>query len=208
MRSFIGNDTNYHERSLAMNNQSNTSSLYLYFFTLIFAVFISIPFSHADDDDRREYMGMGYGHMGYGHMGYGHMGYEHIGSHRMGMMGMGYGFLNQLDLSKEQRTTIRNIKKEMRPRKYELKDKVAELTDELHNLYNEDKPNAKKVGEVYKKIFNLKQQQIELSITIKNKIYDVLNKNQKEKLKKLKSSESSYKYYKGMRGRGMNHMMD
>ena len=206
-----------------MNNQSNTPSLFSYFLTLTFAVFISIPFSYADDDDGRKYMGMGYGHMGQGHMGYGrmgqghmgygrmgqgHMGYGHMGSHRMGMMGMGYGFLNSLNLSNEQRTTIRNIHKEMRPQQFALQDKIAELSDELHTLYNEDKPNAKKVGAVYKKIFDLKQQQIELGITIKNKTYDVLNKKQKDKLKELKSSGTDYRSYKGMYGRGMHRMMD
>lgn len=184
-----------------MNNQSNTPSLYSYCLTLTFVVFLSIPFSYADDDDRRQ--GMGYGPMGQGYMGYGHM-----GSRRMGMMGMGYGFLSSLDLSNEQRATIRNIHKEMRSQKFSLQDKIAELSDELHTLYKEDKPNAKKVGAVYKKIFNLKQQQIELGITIKNKTYDVLNKKQKEKLKALKSSGTNYRSYKGMYGRGMHRMMD
>lgn len=179
-----------------MINQSNTSSLLLYLLTLSFAVVISITSSYADEDER-EHMGMGYGHMGYGHMG----------SHRMGMMGMGYGLLNNLDLSNEQRTAIRNIKKEMRPKKFALKDKIDELSDELHTLYNKDKPDAKKVSAVYKKIFDLKQQQIELSITTKNKIYDVLNKQQKDKLKELKSSGAGYKSYEGMHGRGMHHMM-
>ena len=191
-----------------MNNQSNTPSLYSYCLTLTFVVFLSIPFSYADDDDGRQVMGMGYGPMGQGHMGYGRMGYGHMGSHRMGMMGMGYGFFSSLDLSNEQRATIRNIHKEMRSQKFSLKDKIAELSDELHTLYKEDKPNAKKVGAVYKKIFNLKQQQIELGITIKNKTYDVLNKKQKEKLKELKSSGTNYRPYKGMYGRGMHHMMN
>lgn len=182
-----------------MNNQSNTSTLFLYFFTLLFIVFISTPTSYADEDDRCEHMmGKGYGHMGYGHMG----------SHRMGVMGMGHGLINQLDLSGEQRTTIRNIKKEMRTQKFDLEDKIAALRDELHILYNDEKPDAKKVGEIYKKIFNLKQKQIELSITIKNKIYDVLNKKQRDKLKELKSSTSGYKSYERMHGRGMHHMMD
>ena len=184
-----------------MNNQSNIPSLYPFCLTLTFVVFLSIPFSYADDDDRRQ--GMGYGPMGQGHMGYGHM-----GSHRMGMMGMGYGFFSSLDLSNEQRATIRNIHKEMRSQQFSLQDKIAELKDELHTLYKEEKPNAKKVGAVYKKIFTLKQQQIELSITIKNKTYDVLNKKQKERLKELKSSGTDYRSYKGMYGRGMHHMMD
>ena len=186
-----------------MNKQSNTASLYSYCLTLTLVVLLSIPFSYADDDDGRQHMGMGYGHMGQGHMGYGNM-----GSCRMGMMGKGYRFLSRLDLSREQRTNIRNIHKDMRSQQFALRDKIAEHKDELHSLYKADKPNAKKIGAVYKKIFDLKQQQIELAITIKNKTYDVLNKKQKEKLKELKSSETDYRSYKGMHGRGMHHMME
>ena len=190
------------KRSLPMNNQSNTPLLFSYLLPLVISVFISIPVSYADDDDRGEHMGMGYGHMGYGHMGYGHM-----GSHRMGMMGMGYG-LNHLDLSSKQRATIRDIHKEMRSNQLSLQDKIGELNDELYSLYKKDKPNAKKVGAVYKKIFNLKQQQIELAINTKNKTYDILNKKQKEKFKELKSSPNDCGMHKGMHSRGMHHMMD
>lgn len=195
-----------------MNIQSNTSSHFLYLLTLAFVAFLSMPLSYADDD-KRNYMGMGHGHMGYGnmgngHMGQGHMGYGHMGSHQMGMMGMGYGFMNNLDLSKEQRTTMRNIHKEMRTQQFALQDKISELSDELQLLYKEDKPNVKKVSSVYKKIFDIKRQQIELGITTKNKSYDVLNKEQKDKLKELQSSASNYRFHQGMHGQGMSHMMD
>lgn len=197
-----------------MTNQFNTSSLFSYFLLLIFFVLISIPFSYADNNgyEGRDYGYMGHGHMEHGymgrgymehsHMGQGHMGYEHIGKGCMD--GMGYGFYSRLDLSNEQRASIRNIHKEMRSQKIALQDKMAELRDELDVLYKVDKPSEKKVGAVYSKIFDLRRQQIELNISIKNKTYDVLNKEQKEKLKELKSSGSSFRHYQGMQGRGMH----
>lgn len=192
-----------------MNKKTHTQSLFSYCLTLSLLVFLSIPISYADDD--RQYMGMGQGHMGYGKMGQmGQMGQGCMGRGHMGygQMGMGYGFLNNLDLSDAQRTSIRNIHKEMRTQQLALHDKTSEYKDELYSLYKEDQPNAKKVGAVYKKIFDVKQQQIELGITIKNKTYDVLNKEQKKKLKELKSSGMGYGPNKGMHGRGMYNMME
>ena len=185
-----------------MNKKTNIQTLYTYILTLTFLVLLLIPLSYADDDDR-QYMGMGYGHMGSEHMGY-----RHMGSGHMGRMGMGYRYLHSLDLSDQQRTDIRNIHKEMRTQQFSLQDKIAEKKDDLHSLYKKDKPNAKKIGAVYKKIFDLKRQQIELAVTTKNKTYDFLNKKQKEKLKELKSSDTGNRTYKGMHGRGMHHMMD
>ena len=210
-----------------MNNQSNTPSLFSYFLTLTFAVFISIPFSYADDDDGREYMGMGYGHMGQGHMGYGgmgqgHMGYGHMGSHRMGMMGMGHmgpgsmsmghmgmghNYTHMLDLTDSQRKTIRSIQKSIRTQQLTLHDKLTEHADKLYSLYKKDKPNAKKISRIYKNIFEIKLEQIELSINTKNKIYDVLNKEQKKKIKEWKSSGMGNHQHRGQQGSGMHHMM-
>jgi len=177
-----------------MKNQSNTPSFLSYCLTLLFLAFLPMSFSYADDE--RQYMGMGYGHMG---MGHGHMG--------SGLMGTRYRFMDSLDLTTEQRTTIRNIHKESRNQQLDLQDKIAEHKDKLYSLFKEDKPDEKKVGDVYKKIFSLKQQKIELAIKTKNKTYDILNKKQRKKLKELKSSESNYRDMHGDMHDGMHHMM-
>ena len=132
-----------------------------------------------------------------------------MGPGHMGGMGMGYGFFSNLDLSDQQRTAIRDIRRENRPQQFALRDKMSELRDQLRTLYKDDKPDAKKVSEVYKKIFDLRQQQIELGINVRNKTYDVLSKKQKNKLKELQSSyDDDYRSHRGMYGRGMHHMMD
>ena len=201
-------------------NIKNTQSIQLHHFiliTLLSSLVISI--THADDsDDKRQY-GYGYmGHMGSGYMGSGHMmGYGHMGSGpmgygRMGIGHMGYGRfgigtmgMQMLDLSDSQRKSIRDIHKGTRTQQLALHDELAEHADELYSLYKKDKPNAKKIGQVYKKIFDIKRTQIELGITTKNKVYDVLTDKQKKKLKEWKSSERGYPLNRS--GRGMRHMM-
>ena len=64
----------------------------------------------------------------------------------------------------------------------------------------------KKIVSVYKKIFDIKRTQIELGITTKNKVYDVLTDEQKKILKEWKSSPMGYRQNRGG-GRGMRHMM-
>ena len=78
----------------------------------------------------------------------------------------------------------------------------------MYYLYKNDNPNSKKIGCIYKKIFDIKRQKIELGITTKNKAYDVLTKEQKEKLKEWKSSGMGYRQYRGQQGRGMHRMME
>jgi Spy/CpxP family protein refolding chaperone len=131
---------------------------------------------------------MGTGHMGTGHMGMGHMGTGHMGMGHMGMghMGMHDYHIYRLDLTESQRKSMRNIRKETRAELIELQDKIAEHSDQLYSLYDQDKPDAKKIGEVYQKIFDLKRQIIELQINIKNQQYDKLTKEQRERLKKFR----------------------
>ena len=197
----------------------------LIFYTLFITLLCSLTISHtyADDyDDQNRYGYMGSGHMGYGQMGPGYMGSRHMGYGRMGSgcmgaghMGMGMGMgkmgmncMHMLDLSDSQRKSMRSIQKATRTQQFALHDKLTEHTDELYSLYKKDKPNAKKIGGIYKKIFDIKRQKIELGITTKNKAYDVLTKEQKEKLKEWKSSGMGYRQYRGQQGRGMHRMME
>jgi len=126
----------------------------------------------------------------------------------MGMGMMGINYMHMLDLSESQRKSMRSIKKSTRTQQFALHDKLTEYADELYSLYKKDKPNAKKIGGIYKKIFDIKRQKIELGITTKNKAYDVLTKEQKEKLKEWKSSGMGYRQYRGQQGRGMHRMME
>ena len=197
-------------------NINNTKLHHFILITLLSSLSMSI--THADDSgDKRQYgymdhmgsgyMGsghmMGYGHMGSGPMGYGRMGMGHMGYGRFGMGTMG---MRMLDLSDSQRKSIRDIHKGTRTQQLALHDELTEHADELYSLYKKDKPNAKKIGNVYKKIFDIKRTQIELGITTKNKVYDVLSSEQKKKLKEWKFSPMGYPQNRGG-GRGMRHMM-
>lgn len=209
---------------------TKTTTPILIFYTLLITLLCSLTISHtyaddSDDQNRYGYMGygqmgpgyMGSGHMGYGRMGSGYMGSGHMGYGRMGTghmgMGMGMGmmginYMHMLDLSDSQRKSMRSIQKSTRTQQFALHDKLTEYADELYSLYKKEKPNAKKIGGVYKKIFDIKRQKIELGITTKNKAYDVLTEEQKEKLKEWKSSGMGYRQYRGRQGRGMHRMME
>ena len=132
----------------------------------------------------------GYGkrHMGMGHTSMGRMGADRMGTGCMGMgrAGMYEHYIYRLDLTDSQRKAMRNERKLTRTKMLELEDKIDEHSDQLYSLYKQDKPEAKKIGEIYQQIFDLKRQIIELQINSKNQQYDKLTKEQQEKLKNLR----------------------
>ena len=196
-----------------------TLSIHRFNFILI-TLLTSLTIHHANANDKEQYGYMG-NHMGMGHMNYGPMGNRHMNMGpmsyaHMGMGPMGYGhmgmmgnnYMHMLNLSESQRKSIRNIQKETRTQHLSLHDKLTESADKLYSLYKADKPDAKKIGSIYKNIFDVKRQQIELSITTKNKTYDILTKEQKETLKEWKASGMGYGRFRNQQGRGMRHMME
>ena len=143
---------------------------------------------------------MGMDHMGMGHRGMGSM----MGMDHMGKYGSHF---QMLGLTNSQRKAMRDIQRKNRTERIELQDKVTDYSDQLYSLYDQDKPDAKKIGEIYQKIFNLKRQIIELRINTKNQKYDKLTKDQQEKLKELKSNWMG-RYDRNAKNRGMmQHMM-
>ena len=148
--------------------------------------------------------GMGYGMGGYG-MGYGG-GYGFHGRGQGYMMGPGnmmgpaggmmgpmgdmmgpmggmMGNLYGLNLDDKQRDKIRGILHSMRKQHFDLMEKMMETSDKLYDLYDVDKPDPDKIGKVYDDLFKIKRQMIQEHIQIKNKIYDLLNKEQREEFK-------------------------
>lgn len=188
---------------------TSTRTIKTLFVTLLLCL---LPFSAslADDDDY-PMMGpggcpmMGSGQMGMGGMGMGMMGMMgNMGG--MPMMDMGMGMPNHfylLDLSDTQRKALRDIERKTRAEHFTLQEKITDLNDQLYALYKQDKPDAKKVGEVYQQLFNLKRQMIELHINARNQQYDLLTKEQQAKLKEL---TSGMPYGRGPGGM-MPHMM-
>ncbi|WP_455219286.1 Spy/CpxP family protein refolding chaperone [Kaarinaea lacus] len=142
---------------------------------------------HMDDEtmermmDERGYGGgYGYGYGRGGHMG--HMG-PMMGPMMMGPMSHMMGNLNGLDLNDTQRDKIRDIQRKMRKQHWDLMEKMMDTSDKLIDLYDVDKPDAEKIGKVYDEIYKVKRQMIQQHIEVRNKIYDILNKEQRKKFK-------------------------
>ena len=145
---------------------------------------------HMMEDESMEQMmnerGYGYGGYGYGGRGYmGHMGpmMGPMGPMMMGPMGHMMGNLSGLDLTDKQRDQIRDIQRSMRKQHWDLMEKMMDTSDKLYKLYDVDKPDPDKIGKVYDEIYKIKRQMIQEHIEIRNKIYDLLTKEQREKFK-------------------------
>jgi Spy/CpxP family protein refolding chaperone len=133
-------------------------------------------------------MGMGYGpheycmeQQGRGDMhGRGMMG----GAGRGGGMAL-LGPLRMLGLNPDQRTRINKIELDLRKQLYSLKGNTLDAQAQLYDLYSADKPDPKRIGAVYGKIFDVRRQMIEARIGAMNRARDVLSKEQLAKLKQL-----------------------
>lgn len=142
---------------------------------------------HGMDDE--EYMERMMGDRGYMGPGYGggyrwrHMGPMMGGPMGM-MMGPMMGQLYGLDLSKEQRDKVRSIHRKVRKQHFALMDKMMDQSDKLYDLYSVDKPDPEQIGKVYDEIYKIKREMIKEHITVRNQIYDLLTKEQREKFKK------------------------
>ena len=109
------------------------------------------------------------------------------------MIGMGEGHMTarlravwRLDLSNEQRRTIRDIQKQLRKAHWELEDKIEIEADQLFELYQVQPRDAKAIGKVYGKIFDYRRQIIELAINAGNDVEGALTKQQRQQLKQHK----------------------
>lgn len=150
---------------------------------------------HMEDDSMERMMderGYGYGRHGYGRPGYGGYGYGgqgHMGpmggmmGPMGGMMGPMMHNLAGLGLSDKQEDQIRDIYRNMRKQHWDLMEKMMDTSDKLYKLYDVDKPDPDKIGKVYDDIYKIKRQMIQEHIVIRNKVYDILSKEQREKFK-------------------------
>jgi len=100
-----------------------------------------------------------------------------------GMMGPMMHNLAGLGLSDKQQDQVREIHRSMRKQHWDLMEKMMDTSDKLYKLYDVDKPDAEAIGKVYDEIYKIKRQMIQEHIVIRNKIYDLLTKEQREKFK-------------------------
>jgi Spy/CpxP family protein refolding chaperone len=139
---------------------------------------------HDFDEEYIDQMMQERGHIGPGY-GRGYPG-QHMGPMLwlwgpMMMKTMMTGYLyDRLDLSKEQRDTIRKIQTNESKQHLALMEKMTKQSGELFEIYNVEKPNPDSVGKVYDEIYKIKREMIQTHIKIRNQIYDLLTEEQKE----------------------------
>jgi Spy/CpxP family protein refolding chaperone len=129
------------------------------------------------DENDMPMMGNGTGcGMGYG-MG---NGYYSMRGRGMGMMGA--GVFGALDVTPDQRTRINKIQDELRKEHWTLMGKMMDEQAKLRDLYEAEKPDAKKIGATSDSLQVLRRQMIETRVDAFNRMRDVLTKEQREKL--------------------------
>lgn len=136
-------------------------------------------------------MGMGPGMMG-GMMG---MGPGMMGGYGPGMgmgMGMGPGAMMgpgagmgpiaMLDLTQEQQRKINSIHDQLRKQVYNVQGQIADQQARLRDLYIQEQPDPKQVGDVYTRIATLQGQIAQARTQAHNQIQGVLTPEQKQQL--------------------------
>jgi Spy/CpxP family protein refolding chaperone len=119
----------------------------------------------------------GYGMMGgYGH-GYG-MGYGMMGGY--GMMS-GYGSERNLNLTKEQRSMINKIQRELRRKHWNLMGKMQDEEELMNEQNGAESSDDAALSKSFRKISDLRQQMFDLSVASRRQIDAVLTKEQREK---------------------------
>jgi Spy/CpxP family protein refolding chaperone len=151
-------------------------------------------------------MMMGSG-MGYGMMGAGHMmgGFGMMGGGMMGMPGMMMGGYGMLDLSDKQTDQLIDIRTKLQKDHLQLMGKMIDEQANVRKAWSGDKPDPKKVGAAYAKLFDLQRQAMEDRVAAMNKMYDALTDEQREQLKS--GQWGMYGRMGGGPGRGRHMMM-
>ncbi len=128
--------------------------------------------------------GAGPGMMGDYGMGHGMMGGNGMGPGMMGSYGMmGAGPMSGLELNRDQRKQMLRIQSELRKQNWALQGEILDAREQLFELYLEDTLDAKKIGAVYAKIFDLRRQMIEAGINAHNRQRTVLTEEQRQQLR-------------------------
>ncbi|MDT8403807.1 Spy/CpxP family protein refolding chaperone [Sulfuriflexus sp.] len=137
------------------------------------------------DDDSRRMRGYGMGMMDGSGMGMG-MGMMDGSGMGMGHMGMGPS-LWQLDLNDKQREQAWQIMRETRDKQWELMKKAQDSGVDMSKLYSNPTPEPDKVGKAYSTMTDLQRQMLENHVEAQNRIYQLLNEEQRKQLQEKRS---------------------
>jgi Spy/CpxP family protein refolding chaperone len=113
-----------------------------------------------------------------------------MGGHGSGMM-MGRNpmhMIMSLDLNDTQRSKITKISDELNHNNWTTKGLIMDESAKLRDLYAADKRDPSAIGKEYQKIFDLKRQMIEATITAQNRIEELLTPEQRAQLKNMHHS--------------------
>lgn len=102
--------------------------------------------------------------------------------------GLGIGPIGLLDLNTEQRSKLNKIQIELRKKLWSLKGKTIDEQARLYELYSVDRPDPKKIGQVYSSIFDVRRQMIEAKIEARNRVKEILTREQLNRLKQLQQN--------------------
>jgi Spy/CpxP family protein refolding chaperone len=126
-------------------------------------------------------------------------GYGYYGMRGGGTGMMGAGALAALNLTPDQRTKINKIQDELRKQHWALMGKMMDEQVKMRDLYEAEKPDAKKIGAVSDYLQVLRKQMIESRVDAYNRMREVLTKEQREQLNKWPRGAW------GMMGSGYGH---
>ncbi|MBS3809877.1 MAG: Spy/CpxP family protein refolding chaperone [Desulfobacterales bacterium] len=140
-------------------------------------------------------MGPGYGMMGgHGMMGFG-MGMGHGMSPAMGMMGPYMaGCFYRLDLTEDQQNKMLSMQKQARRERMETMLDIMDIRDDLIQAMAADRPDPGKVRKLREAMSQKQAEMLETSIENRNRIYDMLTKEQREQLSQF-NRRPSYRPY-------------
>jgi Spy/CpxP family protein refolding chaperone len=110
-----------------------------------------------------------------------------MGGHAEGGKGF-FGQLRMLDLNPDQQAKINKIELDLRKQLWALKGNTLDPEAQLYDLYSAEKPDPKKIGAAYARIFEARRQMIETRIDAMNRASEVLTKEQLAKIKQLKKT--------------------
>ena len=137
------------------------------------------------------------------------MGHHMMGGYRMGYGMMSPGMMSGVELDRDQRRQMLRIQSELRKQNWALQGKILDAQDQLYELYSEGTLDAKKIGAVYAKIFDLRRQMIESAVNARNRQRAILTDEQRDQLgkgyhgsrgKSFRPGDTENHHHRGMMG--------
>ncbi|MDH3377895.1 MAG: Spy/CpxP family protein refolding chaperone [Gammaproteobacteria bacterium] len=175
---------------------------------MIITILPLTAWTHQGDSGHGSMSRGAFGSMESGHHGMGTgMGMHHGGS-GMGMHHGGPGMrsmpgghmMHHFDFDDEQRKKMNSIMHSAQKKHWTLMGSVIDERAKLRDLYLADTPDAKAIGAVYGRLFDLRRQKIEVDIDADNQRRALLNEEQREQWRQYRRHGPGSMRHGGMMG--------